>query len=131
MSLSVTSAEQREREVKALKTFLSFSLLGSMALHVAVLALGVSHFWQRPPAADANPMEMIVLEPISPEEPIAEPEADPESTEGPEGTGEPGGGDLGGGGAAGGTTADLPADAIAFAPETVAPQPELESVSEA
>src|SRR6476646_4338278 len=89
MSLSVTSAEQREREVKALKTFLSFSLLGSMALHIAVLALGVSHFWQRPSAADANPMEMIVLEPISPEAPIAKPEADSEPTEGSEVSPEP------------------------------------------
>ncbi|WP_160295953.1 hypothetical protein [Aliterella atlantica] len=43
MGLSSIAVQQREKEDEALKSFIVFSLVGSVGLHVAVLS--TSNFW--------------------------------------------------------------------------------------
>ena len=57
---SSTGVEQREKEEKALRSFLAFSLIGSIALHIVVLTL--SSFWIRKPELVEKPIEFIVVD---------------------------------------------------------------------
>jgi TonB family protein len=56
-------AIQREKEVKALKTFLVYSTVGSLVLHIAVLASGIGNFLARSPELDEKPIELTFVEP--------------------------------------------------------------------
>ncbi len=64
MSLSSVTIEQREKEAEALKTFLFFSLIGSVALHIGVLALAINKFFFRVPEVKEEPIEVTILETI-------------------------------------------------------------------
>ncbi|GAB1540995.1 hypothetical protein NUACC21_36640 [Scytonema sp. NUACC21] len=62
MSFSGTALKQRERELKALKTFLIFSLVGSLGLHIGVLASGIVNLLISSPEIKDEPIEVMVLE---------------------------------------------------------------------
>ncbi|MDP5017436.1 MAG: TonB family protein [Dolichospermum sp.] len=64
MSLSSVAIEQREKEAQALKTFLFFSLISSVALHIGILALAINRFFLRVPEITTQPIELTILETI-------------------------------------------------------------------
>ena len=62
MSFSGVAVKQREKETKALRTFLAFSLVGSLGLHIAVLASGIGNFGAIAPRIKDEPIEFTVIE---------------------------------------------------------------------
>ncbi|MDD1422207.1 TonB family protein [Dolichospermum sp. ST_sed1] len=64
MSLSIFTIGQREKEAEALKTFLFFSLIGSLALHIGLLALAINKFLFKAPEVIEKPIEVTILETI-------------------------------------------------------------------
>jgi TonB family protein len=64
MSLSIFTIGQREKEAEALKTFLFFSLIGSLALHIGLLALAIDKFLFKAPEVIEKPIEVTILETI-------------------------------------------------------------------
>ena len=64
MSLSIFTIGQREKEAEALKTFLFFSLIGSLALHIGLLALAINKFFFKAPEVIEKPIEVTILETI-------------------------------------------------------------------
>ncbi|OUL29254.1 hypothetical protein BV372_23725 [Nostoc sp. T09] len=93
MSFSSIAVAQREKEAEALKPFLAFSLVGSLILHIGVLASGITNLLTRVPELEKEPIELTLVEPTAletppPEEAKPSPELD-----------SPGGG---GGGSSGG-----------------------------
>ena len=81
MSLSSIAVQQREKEAKALKSFLAFSLLGSLALHIGLLASGIGNFLSRTPDLEDEPMEVVVVDPPKVEEVKPEPEPQRQQTQ--------------------------------------------------
>ena len=75
MSFSSTAVEQREKELKTLTTFLTYSLIGSLAIHIGLLASGIGSLLTKVPQEE--PLEITFVE-TPPEEikPIEEPEAE-------------------------------------------------------
>ncbi|MGH8000382.1 MAG: energy transducer TonB, partial [Brasilonema sp.] len=73
MSFSGTAIEQRGKESRALKTFLALSLIGSLGLHVGVLASGiVNNFLKQVQEIDKEPIEVAIIETPAPK-PIEKP----------------------------------------------------------
>ncbi|QKQ74077.1 TonB family protein [Nostoc sp. TCL240-02] len=74
MSFSGTTVEQRSKEVEALKSFLTYSLIGSLALHIGVLSLGIGNYLTRVPTGEEEPIEVAIVDSptAEPEKPIAE-----------------------------------------------------------
>ena len=64
MGLSGFIIEQREKEAEALKTFLFYSLIVSVALHLGVLALSINKFFHRVREIREEPIELTILETI-------------------------------------------------------------------
>ncbi len=62
MSFSGTALQHREKESKALTTFLTFSLVGSLGLHIGVLASGIVNLLTRVPEIKEEPIEVVVVE---------------------------------------------------------------------
>jgi TonB family protein len=62
MSHSEIAKEQRAKEASALKYFLCWSLLGSLALHIGVLAFGVGNFLVRTPRTQDEPIEVTIID---------------------------------------------------------------------
>jgi TonB family protein len=60
MSLNIIAVEQREKEVKALKSFLTFSTIGSIILHGTLLASGIGNLLTRVPSLDEQPIELTI-----------------------------------------------------------------------
>ncbi len=75
MGLSSIAVQQREKEDEALKSFIVFSLVGSVGLHVAVLSL--SSFWVKETKLAEEPIEVIVLDTPSVEAAKLEPKPTP------------------------------------------------------
>jgi TonB family protein len=72
MSFSGTAVEQREQELKTIKTFLVYSLLGSLALHISLLVSGLGNLLLKVPEIAEEPLEVTILDtPLKPE-PIQE-----------------------------------------------------------
>ncbi|MEH1928047.1 energy transducer TonB [Nostoc sp.] len=69
MSFSGTTVEQRSKEVEALKSFLTYSLIGSLALHIGVLSSGIGNYFTRVPTPEEEPIELAIVD-----SPTAEPE---------------------------------------------------------
>ncbi|ABA21913.1 outer membrane transport energization protein TonB [Trichormus variabilis ATCC 29413] len=94
MTFSGYNVEQRSKEVKALQSFLTYSFIGSMALHIGLLASGLGNFLARIPQVEEEPIEIAIVDPVTaevekaPEAVLAEPKIDNAS----------GGGSQGGGG---------------------------------
>lgn len=77
MGLSSIAVQQREKEVESLRSFLAFSLIGSLALHIGVLASGIGNFLSRTPELGDKPMEVVVVDPpkqVEVEKPRVEPQ---------------------------------------------------------
>ncbi|MHC0061993.1 energy transducer TonB [Nostoc sp. UIC 10890] len=74
MSFSGITVEQRSKEVEALKSFLTYSLIGSLALHIGVLSSGIGNYLTRVPTEEDDAIEFAIVDsPIAePEKPIAE-----------------------------------------------------------
>ncbi|WP_414512034.1 TonB family protein [Nostoc sp. PCC 9305] len=74
MSFSGTTVEQRSKEVEALKSFLTYSLIGSLALHIGVLSSGISNYLTRVPTQQDDAIELAIVDAptAEPEKPIAE-----------------------------------------------------------
>ena len=56
MSLSPIAVAQREKEAKSLNAFLTFSLIGSLALQIGVLSLGIGKFLSKAPEVENEPI---------------------------------------------------------------------------
>ena len=69
MSFSGINVEQRSKEVEALKSFLTYSLIGSLALHIGLLSSGISNYLTRVPTGEEEPIEVAMVD-----SPTAEPE---------------------------------------------------------
>ncbi|WP_375467772.1 TonB family protein [uncultured Nostoc sp.] len=69
MSFSGATVEQRSKEVEALKSFLTYSLIGSLALHIGVLSSGIGNYLTRVPTGEEEPIEVAIID-----SPTAEPE---------------------------------------------------------
>ncbi|BBD65699.1 TonB family protein [Nostoc commune NIES-4072] len=69
MSFSGITVEQRSKEVEALKSFLTYSLIGSLALHIGVLSSGIGNYLTRVPKEDDDAIELAIVD-----SPAAEPE---------------------------------------------------------
>jgi TonB family protein len=62
MSFSGTSVEHREHELKTVKAFLAYSLLGSLALHISLLIFGLGSLLVKAPEITEEPLEVTIVE---------------------------------------------------------------------
>ena len=62
MGFSSIAVQQREKEAEALRSFLAFSLIGSLALHLGVLTLGIGNLLHRTAELE-EPLEVMIVEP--------------------------------------------------------------------
>jgi TonB family protein len=69
MGFSGISVEQRSKEVEALKSFLTYSLIGSLTLHIGVLSSGIGNYLTRVPKEEDDAIELAIVD-----SPTAEPE---------------------------------------------------------
>ncbi|MFB2976523.1 TonB family protein [Microseira sp. BLCC-F43] len=76
MSLSVIGVNQREKEEEELRSFLTYSLLGSVVFHALVLFIGTM-LWDRQPALADNPIEVIMVDAPAEETPPPSPKVSP------------------------------------------------------
>jgi TonB family protein len=88
MSFSGITVKHRSQEVEALKTFLMYSLISSLTLHIALLASGIGSLLVRVPKEQYEPIELVILDPVDPpeEKPEKPPEIIPEKIKIPEPT---------------------------------------------
>ncbi|MDB9344797.1 TonB family protein [Nodularia spumigena CS-588/06] len=88
MSFSGITVKHRSQEVEALKTFLMYSLIGSLTLHIGLLASGIGSLLVRVPKEQYEPIELVILDPVDPpeEKPEKPPEIIPEKIKIPEPT---------------------------------------------
>jgi TonB family protein len=73
MSISSFCLEQREKEKAAFKSVLTYSIVGSAALHL-VLAFGIALLWSKEPSLADDPIEIVLLDAPEPEVKKPEPE---------------------------------------------------------
>ncbi len=71
MSFSSTALEQREKELKTLITFLTYSLIGSLTLHIGLLASGIGNLVTKVPL---KPLPSITKESVSPKKVDTQPQ---------------------------------------------------------
>ncbi len=64
MGLSIVTIEQRAKEAQALKSFLVYSLISSVALHIGLIALFLNKFFLKLPQLQEAPIEVTILETI-------------------------------------------------------------------
>ncbi|MBD0386392.1 MAG: TonB family protein [Nostoc sp. C3-bin3] len=69
MGFSGITVEQRSKEVEALKSFLAYSLIGSLALHIGVLSSGIGNYLTRVPTEEDDAIEFAIVD-----SPTTEPE---------------------------------------------------------
>lgn len=62
MGCSSIAAQQREKAAESLKSFLAFSLIGSIGLHIGVLGFGIGNLLDRVPELEDEPMELTLVE---------------------------------------------------------------------
>ena len=75
MSVSSVAGLQREKEAKALRYFLALSIMGSLVLHIGVLASGAVNLLARTPKLEEEPIELTFVEPETPETRKPQPES--------------------------------------------------------
>jgi hypothetical protein len=71
MGFSSIAVEQRQKEIKALKPFLAFSVISSLVLHIAVLASGIGNLFAIVPSMEEQPIELTYVDPEIKETPKA------------------------------------------------------------
>lgn len=67
MSLSEICSQQHQHEQQKLRKILLWGLLGSVGVHGVGFSLSQLNFWQRLAADDIVPIELVVVEPDTPE----------------------------------------------------------------
>ncbi|MBW4643435.1 MAG: energy transducer TonB [Goleter apudmare HA4340-LM2] len=67
MSFSDIAVAQRSKEAVAVKTFLIYSLTGSLALHIGILSSGIVNFLSRVPEQEEEPIELAIIETPQPQ----------------------------------------------------------------
>ncbi|RCJ19173.1 hypothetical protein A6S26_27365 [Nostoc sp. ATCC 43529] len=74
MTFSRINVEQRSKDVQALKSFLAYSLIGSLALHIGVLSSGIGNYLTRMPEDNDESIEVAIVDPptAEPEKPLEE-----------------------------------------------------------
>ncbi|HLP88078.1 MAG TPA: energy transducer TonB [Nostocaceae cyanobacterium] len=75
MSLSNIALEQRQKETKTLTTFLVYNLVGSIVLHIGLLASGIGNIFATVPKIEEEPIELTFVEtPEEEQEKLQEPD---------------------------------------------------------
>jgi TonB family protein len=70
MNFSNTATEQREKEIQSVKSFLAVSLIGSLTVHIGMLAFGLSNLlFLTPQIEEDKPIEITFIEPQTQETP--------------------------------------------------------------
>ncbi|MDZ8081162.1 MAG: energy transducer TonB [Nostoc sp. DcaGUA01] len=74
MTFSSINVEQRSKEVVALKSFLAYSLIGSLVLHIGVLSSGIGNYLTRMPEENDESIEVAIVDSptTEPEKPLEE-----------------------------------------------------------
>jgi TonB family protein len=62
MSFSSITVEERSKEAESLKSFLTYSLIGSLALHIGVLSSGIGNYFRRVPTAEDEPIDVTIID---------------------------------------------------------------------
>ncbi|AFY31693.1 TonB family protein [Calothrix sp. PCC 7507] len=62
MSFTDIAVAQRSKEAVALRSFLVYSFMGSLAVHAGVLTSGIGNLLSRVPDLDAEPIEVAIVE---------------------------------------------------------------------
>ncbi|MEA5618619.1 energy transducer TonB [Cronbergia sp. UHCC 0137] len=62
MGFSGIAVEQRSKEVETLRTFLVYSLIGSLGLHISVLSLGIGNLFTKVPDVKDEPLEITIVD---------------------------------------------------------------------
>ncbi|WP_250855243.1 energy transducer TonB [Anabaena sp. PCC 7938] len=62
MNFSSIALQQREQEIKTLRTFLTYSLIGSLTLHIGLLASGIGNLLMKVPEMTEEPLEITMVE---------------------------------------------------------------------
>ncbi|MBH8551821.1 energy transducer TonB [Nostocaceae cyanobacterium CENA357] len=62
MTFSGIAVEQRSKEAETIKSFLIYSLIGSLALHIGVLSLGIFNLGRRMPEVEDEPIEVTIID---------------------------------------------------------------------
>ncbi|AFZ11274.1 outer membrane transport energization protein TonB [Crinalium epipsammum PCC 9333] len=132
MGVSTIAVEQREKEEQQLRSFLTYSLIGSVVTHISLLIL--STLWVKPAEVAAEePIEIEIVDAPSIEEtkPPENTELPAEATAGG-GSGGSGGGFAGGsGGGAGASEIETSSASAQVAPKSVSADPRLSSITSA
>jgi TonB family protein len=63
MSFSTTATKQRQQEAKSVKSFLTVSVIGSLAVHIGVLTYGLNNLLSVAPPKKDKPIEITFVEP--------------------------------------------------------------------
>ncbi|QLE56604.1 energy transducer TonB [Nostoc sp. TCL26-01] len=67
MTFSGYNVEQRSKEIKTLKSFLTYSLVGSMVLHLGLLSSGLANLLIRVPQGEDQSIEIAIADPVTEE----------------------------------------------------------------
>jgi TonB family protein len=62
MTFSGIAVEQRSKETEALRSFLVYSLIGSVVLHIGILTIGINNLLRRNSEVDNEPLEVTLIE---------------------------------------------------------------------
>ncbi|AFY48750.1 TonB family protein [Nostoc sp. PCC 7524] len=62
MTFSGIAVEQRSKETEALRSFLVYSLIGSVALHIGILTIGIGNLLRKTAEVEAEPLEVTIVE---------------------------------------------------------------------
>lgn len=62
MTFSGIAVEQRSKETEALRSFLVYSLIGSVALHIGILTIGIGNLLRKTAEVEAEPLEVTIVD---------------------------------------------------------------------
>ncbi|KST65981.1 energy transducer TonB [Mastigocoleus testarum] len=83
MRVSGIALKQRETEIKALRLFVASSLVGSLVVHLGLLASGILNINVQVPKPENEPIELTFIDPPIPEETKEPPKPEPPEPEPP------------------------------------------------
>ena len=64
--MSFSGVEYRSQEVETVKTFLIYSVIGSLALHIGLLSSGLGSWLTTEPKQRYEPIELVIIDPTEP-----------------------------------------------------------------
>ncbi|MEO0967859.1 MAG: TonB family protein [Cyanobacteria bacterium J06639_18] len=77
MRVSGIAIKQRETEIKALRLFVASSLVGSLVVHIGLLASGILNMRMQIPKPENEPIELTFIDPPIPKETKEAPKPEP------------------------------------------------------